>query len=75
MSMNRRAVILGPLSSLALGILAAGMVGGCSDQPKTGTTVVESPEVQAKREEGIKDAMRRGAYGGVKIQDKAKRAK
>jgi hypothetical protein len=75
MSMNRRTVRMGTLSSLALGILAAGMAGGCSDQPETGTKVVESPEVQKTREEGVKDAMRRGAYGGVKIQDKAPPAK
>ena len=61
--MNRRTVVLGPLSTLALGILAAGMAGGCSDQPATGTKAVESPEVQEKREGSIKDAMRRGAYG------------
>jgi hypothetical protein len=45
------------LSALALGILAAGMAGGCPDQPATGTGVVESPEVQNKREESVKDAM------------------
>jgi hypothetical protein len=73
--MNRRTVMLGPLSSLALVILAAGMAGGCSDTPETGTNVAESPEVRKTREEGVKDAMRRGAYGGVKIQDKAAPAK
>jgi hypothetical protein len=71
MSMNRRTVILGPLSSFALGILAAGMAGGCSGQPETGTQAVESPQVQKNREESIKDAMRKGAYGGVKIKDKS----
>ena len=66
---NTRTVMLGPLSALALGISAAGMAGGCSDTPATGTRVVEAPEVQKNREASIKDAMRQGAYGGVKYDE------
>jgi hypothetical protein len=70
MHMNRRTVLLGPLLVLALGILVAGVAGGCSEQPTTGTRAVESPEVQKNREESIKDAMQRGSYG-PKYKEKA----
>jgi hypothetical protein len=67
---NRRQVVVrGPLWALALVALATGMAGGCSGQPSTGTAT-EAPQVQKQREESIKDAMKRGAYGD-KYKDKA----
>jgi hypothetical protein len=75
MRMNTRAVKLGPLWALALGVFAAGMTGGCSDTPKTGTQAVESPEVVQKRDDTIKDMMKKGAYGGVQYDDEGKRVK
>ncbi len=57
MRVKLRTAMLSQLSALALGFLAAGMAGGCSDQPATGTQVVESPQVPNNREESVKDAM------------------
>ena len=74
MPMRRRAVILGPLWSLAVGILASG-VAGCSDEPATGTGAVESPEVQKNRQDSIKDAMRKGSYGARSTRTKRAPAK
>ena len=61
MRVKLRTAMQGPLSALALVMLAAGMAGGCSDQPATETRVVESPEVQNNREGELKDAMPRRA--------------
>jgi hypothetical protein len=51
------------------------MAIGCSDTPATGTRVVESPEVVQKRDDTIKDMMKKGAYGGVQYDDEGKRVK
>jgi hypothetical protein len=66
-----RIVVSGRFWALALASLAAGLPGGCSGQPSSGT-VTETPQVQEKREESIKDAMKSGAYGD---KYKAKAAK
>jgi hypothetical protein len=63
MRVSSRTIIPGPSWALALGVLVAGLGGGCSDTPTAGTRAVESPEAQKNREESIKDAMRKGAYG------------
>jgi hypothetical protein len=73
MRVTLRTTRLDPFSALALGILAAGMAGGCSDQPATGPRVVESPGVQNNREESVKDAMPRGANGPQYKQKAARR--
>jgi hypothetical protein len=61
MRVTLRRAMLGPLSALVVGILAAGMAGGCSEQPATGTPGVESPEVQKSSEESIKGTIPRTA--------------
>jgi hypothetical protein len=62
-------VARGPSWALALVALATGLAGGCSGQPSSGTAT-EAPQVKQQREESIKDAMKRGAYGD-KYKDKA----
>src|SRR3954471_19872833 len=52
----------GRLTALAAGLLAAGIAGGCSDQPTPGTGVVESPEAQNNREKSVKDAIPGSAH-------------
>jgi hypothetical protein len=61
MRADRRVSVPGLLlSALALAIVSA---SGCDSQPQTGTTVQESEALQKGREESIKSAMERGAYG------------
>lgn len=74
MCIEDRNIVRLRLWALALGVLAIGPAGGCSGQPSTGTQAVESSEVKEKREESIKDAMKRGAYGD-RYKEKAAPAK
>ncbi|MDG3006339.1 hypothetical protein [Paludisphaera mucosa] len=45
---------------------AACLLFGCGDStPKTGTTVYSSPEEVSAKNQGLKDAMKGGAYGSA----------
>jgi hypothetical protein len=48
---------------LGVAALVAGAAIGCDSGPNSGKTVTESPVMQKEREDTIKDAMKRGAYG------------
>ena len=63
MRLHCRPVTRSSLLVFALWGLVAGVSGGCGGAPATGTQAVETPEVLQRREEGVKDAMKRGAYG------------
>jgi len=51
------------LPVLGMATLLIGIAPGCDSGTETGKTVTESPVMQKEREETIKGAMKKGAYG------------
>jgi hypothetical protein len=61
MAVVRRAAV--PVAVLIAGAGLIGLFGGCSGAPDDGAQVQEGQKVAERRQKGIRDAMKSGAYG------------
>jgi hypothetical protein len=61
MDVRRRA--LAGVHALIVGAGLIGLSGGCGGGPQDGAQVQEGQDVASRRQKGIRDAMKSGAYG------------